>query len=57
MDAWKHVATDERILDGFCQCRYFDYNGGIDKLHSKLCDTKDYDTMKNREVPYNLVKK
>ena len=51
MDAWKHVATDEPILDGFPQWGYFDVDGSIDKLYSKLCDT-----VKNREVPCNLVK-
>ena len=39
MDAWKHVETDKRILDGFCQGGYFDLDGTIDKLHLKLCVT------------------
>ena len=52
MDAWKHVATDEGILDGFRQCGYFDFNGSTDNLHSKLREA-----IKNREVSYNLVKK
>ena len=52
MGAWKHVVTDERILDDFRQCVYFDFDVSIDKLHSKLREI-----VKNREVPYNLVKK
>ena len=39
MEAWKIVATDERISDGFRQCGYFDFDGGIDELHLKLRDT------------------
>ena len=34
MGAWKHVETGERILDGFCQCGYFDLDWTIAKLHS-----------------------
>ena len=52
MDTWKHVATDKRILNGFRQCGYFDFDGSIDQLHSKLRET-----IKKREVPYILVKK
>ena len=52
MGAWKHVVTDERILDGFRQCVYFDFDVSIYELHSKLLET-----IKNREVQYNLVKK
>ena len=50
MDDWKHIATDESILDDIRQCGYFDFDGSIDKLHSKFCDT-----IKNREVPYELL--
>ena len=52
MDFWKHITIDKHILDGFRQCVYFDFDGSIDKLHPKL-----HDAIKNREVPYNLVKK
>ena len=52
IDAWKHLAPDGLILDGFRQCGYFDFDGRIDRLYSKLRDT-----IKNREVPYDLVKK
>ena len=31
MNAWKHAATDEGIVDGFFQCGYFDFDGSIDK--------------------------
>ena len=51
MDAWKHVATNERIVDGCRQCGQFDFDVSIGKLQSKLCET-----IKNREVPYNIVK-
>ena len=46
------VATDECISDGIRQCGYFDFDGSIDKLHPKL-----HDTIKDKEVPYNLFKK
>ena len=52
MDAWKHIATDERILDGFRQFGYTDFDASVVELHSKLRET-----IKNREVPCNLVKK
>ena len=52
MDAWKHVATYGRILDSFHQCGYFELDVIIGTLHSKLRET-----IKNREVSYNLVKK
>ena len=29
MDAWKHVANEKRILNGFSQCGYFDFDGSI----------------------------
>ena len=45
--AWEHVTTDEGILNGFRQCDYFDFDGILDKLHSKLLDT-----VKNGELPY-----
>ena len=48
MDAWKR---DERISGSFRQCGYFDFDGGIDRLHLKL-----HDTINNREVLYNFVK-
>ena len=50
MDAWRHIETDERILDWFRQCGYFDFDGIIDKFHSKLRDT-----IKNRGLLYNLI--
>ena len=37
--AWKHVATNKCIFDGFCQCGYFDFDGSVDKLHSQRSDT------------------
>ena len=51
MHAWKHVATDERISDSFRQCGYFDFDGGINKLHLKLVAR-----LNNRKVLYNFVK-
>ena len=48
---WEHVTIDEGILNGFRQCDYFDFDGSVDKLHSKLRDT-----IKNREVPHNFAK-
>ena len=46
-----HV-TKERISDRFCQYGNCDFDRTIDKLHSKLRDI-----IRNREVPYNLVRK
>ena len=51
MDAWKHVATDDHILESFRQFGYFGFDGVIDKLYLKLRDT-----INNREVLYNFVK-
>ena len=52
MDAWKYVATDERILDRFRHCGNVDFDGTIDKLRSKLRNT-----IKSNDVSYNLIKK
>ena len=50
IDTWKQVSTDKRILNGFRQCGYFDFDGIIDKFHSRLRDT-----IKNRGLLYNLI--
>ena len=42
---------DELILDSFRQWCYFDFDGGIDKLHLQL-----FDTINDREVLYKFVK-
>ena len=39
--------VDELILDSFRQWGYFDFDGGIDKLHLQL-----FDTINDREVLY-----
>ena len=50
MEASNRVATDEKILTGFRQCGYIDYDEKVENLHSKL-----YMTIKNREMPYELI--
>ena len=43
--------VDELILDSFRQWGYFDFDGGIDKLHLQL-----FDTINDTEVLYKFVK-
>ena len=48
MDAWKHVASDEHILDGFRQCGYFDFDGTM-KSSTQNCVTPKTMTQQRRE--------
>ena len=50
MESWHRVAINEKTLTGFRQCGYIDYDGKVENLHSKL-----QMTIKNREVPYELI--
>ena len=46
---WKEVATDDVILQGFCECCYIEYNKDVSQLHSRLKKT-----LKSREVPQEV---
>ena len=38
VDAWKHVATEERILNGFCQCVHFEFEVNALLVRMNLID-------------------
>ena len=37
--AWKLVASQDMVLDGFRKCGYIEYDGNIKHVHSKLRET------------------
>ena len=47
---WKSVAKPAFIVSGFQQCRYIEWNGDYQKLHSRLCDM-----ILNRTVPIEAI--
>ena len=49
-DIWQQVATDNAILKGFKECRYIEYDGDVNSLHSRLRDM-----IVNREIPPEVL--
>ena len=51
-DVWQQEATESAILKGFKECRYIEYEGNVNSLHSRLRET-----IVNREIPPDVLAK